>query len=93
MKNEGLVVPGPHLRTEMRLKNKNENEWRMNTKEVTKELDEKLPDALFQLGISKPYHGQQGCRQSTVDYETVDGLKVYCGLSTALWTVLWFGDP
>ena len=56
MKNGGLVDPGPHLRTEMRLKNKNENVWRMNTKEDMKELDEKLPDARFQLGISKPRH-------------------------------------
>ena len=75
MKNGGPVGPGPHLRTEMRLKNKNENVWRMNTKEDMKELDEKLPDALFQLGISKPYdgtiHENRGCwpssRTSTVD--------------------------
>lgn len=53
MKNVGIDVNGPHLRTEMKLRNKNENEWRMNIKEVMKELDGRLPDDLFQLGIHK----------------------------------------
>ena len=71
MKNGGPVDPGPRLRTEMRLKNKNVNVWRMNTKEDMKELDEKLPDALFQLGISKPrHHENRGCWTSS----TVDGV-------------------
>ena len=50
MKNveTGLVVNGPHLRTEMKLRLKNENEWRMNIKKDMKELVERLPDGLFQ---------------------------------------------
>ena len=42
------VVNGPHLRTEMKLRLKNENEWRMNIKKDMKELVERLPDGLFQ---------------------------------------------
>ena len=50
MKNveTGPAVNGPHLRTEMKLKPKNENEWKMNIKKDMKELEERLPDGLFQ---------------------------------------------
>lgn len=50
MKNveTGPVVNGPHLRTEMKLRLKNEKEWRMNIKKDMKELVERLPDGLFQ---------------------------------------------
>ena len=44
----GPVVNGPHPRTEMKLRPKNENEWKMNIKKDMKELEEKLPDGLFQ---------------------------------------------
>ena len=56
MKNveTGLVANGPHPRTEMKLRPKNENEWRMNIKKDMKELEERLPDGLYQLGIHKP---------------------------------------
>ena len=55
MKNveTGPAVNGPHPRTEMKLRPKNENEWRRNIKEDMKELEERLPGGLFQLGIHK----------------------------------------
>ena len=56
MKNveTGPAVNGPHLRTEMKPRPKNENEWKMNIKKDMKELEERLPDGLYQLGIHKP---------------------------------------